>query len=131
MLPERPGNRRADGYLNVLENPHVGVLFVVPGRGETLRVNGRARVVRDAPYFDQLVVRGHRPVLALHVEIEQVFFHCSKAFKRSGLWEPTRGPTRTSCRRRSGSPRTSAGATETVAELEAHYGPAYDRKLYG
>jgi PPOX class probable FMN-dependent enzyme len=131
VIPERPGNRRADGYLNVLSNPHVGVLFVVPGRGETLRVNGRARLVRDAPYFDQLVVRGHRPVLALLIDIEQVFFHCSKAFKRSGLWEPSTwgdpdelpSPARLS--------KDVAHATESLAELEVHYGPAYDAKLYG
>ena len=61
-LAERPGNRRADGYRNILENPHVGLLFVIPGRGDTLRINGRARLVSDAPFFDELVVKGHRPV---------------------------------------------------------------------
>src|SRR6202044_4110200 len=63
-IAERPGNKRADGYLNILANPHVGVLSLVPGRAETLRINGRARLVRDAPFFDELVVRGHRPTLA-------------------------------------------------------------------
>ena len=60
--------------------------FLIPGRGDTLRVNGRARLVSDAPFFDEMVVRGHRPVLAVVVEIEEVFFHCAKAFLRSGLW---------------------------------------------
>ena len=63
-IPERPGNRRADGYRNILSNPHVGLIFLVPGRGDTLRINGRARLVSDAPFFDDMVVRGHRPVLA-------------------------------------------------------------------
>src|SRR3954464_12409468 len=72
-LPERPGNRRADGYRNLLANPHVGLIYLLPGRGDTLRINGRARLVRDAPFFDQMTVKGHRPVLALIVEIEQVF----------------------------------------------------------
>lgn len=87
-LPERPGNRRADGYLNVLENPHVGLLFVVPGRGDTLRVNGRATLLADAPYADDLTVKGHRPVIICEVAVEQVFFHCVKAFLRSRLWAP-------------------------------------------
>lgn len=86
-LAERPGNRRADGFLNLLSNPHVGLLFVVPGRGDTLRVNGTARLLEDAPYADALVVRGHHPVVICEVTVEQTFFHCSKAFLRSGLWD--------------------------------------------
>ncbi|MBS43019.1 MAG: pyridoxamine 5'-phosphate oxidase [Nocardioides sp.] len=86
-IAERPGNRRADGYRNVLRNPHVGLLFVIPGRTDTLRVNGRARLVSDAPFFDDMVVKGHRPVLALVVDVEQVFHHCAKAFMRSRLWD--------------------------------------------
>ncbi|MCW2761007.1 MAG: pyridoxamine 5-phosphate oxidase family protein, partial [Marmoricola sp.] len=71
-LAERPGNRRADGYRNILENPYVGLLFVIPGRGDTLRLNGRARLVSDAPFFDQLVVKGHRPLLAMVVDIDEL-----------------------------------------------------------
>lgn len=88
VIPDRPGNRRVDGFLNVLTNPRVGLVFLIPGRGDTLRVNGRATIVRDAPFFDDLVVEGHRPTLALVVEVEEVFFHCPKAFLRSRLWEP-------------------------------------------
>ncbi|NUS03485.1 MAG: pyridoxamine 5'-phosphate oxidase family protein, partial [Nonomuraea sp.] len=87
-IPDRPGNRRADGFLNILKNPHVGLVFLIPGRNETLRVNGRARLVREAPFFDEMIVKGHRPHLALVVEIEQIFFHCAKAFLRSQLWKP-------------------------------------------
>jgi len=87
-VAERPGNRRADGYRNVLANPHVGILSLVPGRNETLRINGRARLFREAPFFDDLIVKGQRPLLALLVEIDQVFFHCAKAFMRSHLWQP-------------------------------------------
>ena len=65
VIAERPGNKRADGYLNILANPHVGVLALIPGRNDTLRINGRARLVRDAPYFDDLAVKGKRPVLAI------------------------------------------------------------------
>ena len=87
-VPERPGNRRADGFHNLLVNPQIGLIFFVPGRGDTLRINGRARLVRDAPFFDRLVVRGARPKLAVVVDVEQVFHHCAKAFLRSRLWEP-------------------------------------------
>ena len=87
-IPERPGNKRVDGYLNVLERPHVGTLFVIPGRGDTLRINGTARVLADAEYFDAMVVQGKRPILALEIDIEEVFFHCAKAFLRSDAWRP-------------------------------------------
>lgn len=87
-IPERPGNKRVDGYLNVLERPRVGTLFVIPGRGDTLRINGRARVMADADYFDAMTVQGRRPILALEIAVEEVFFHCAKAFLRSDAWDP-------------------------------------------
>jgi len=128
-IPERPGNRRADGFLNILANPHVGLIYFVPGRADTLRINGRARLVRDAPFFDRMVVKGHRPILALVVEIEQIFFHCPKAFLRSELWKPeTWHPERL--------PSTAQIVTsvqrteETLEELERYYGPQYAERLY-
>lgn len=129
-IPERPGNRRADGYLNVLSNPHVGLLYLIPGRTETLRINGRARLVRDAPYFDQMVVKGHRPILALEVEIEQIFFHCSKAFLRSGLWkQETWNPDVLPSHARL-IKDVQPQATESLEQLEAYYGPSYLDGLY-
>ncbi len=130
VIPERPGNRRADGYGNILANPHVGVVSMIPGRNETLRINGRARLLRDAPFFEQMVVRGHRPILAILLEIDQIFFHCAKAFMRSGLWQPeTWQPDAL--------PPVAAltkavqNTPETLAELEAYYAPAnYAKRLY-
>ncbi|MGA5537972.1 pyridoxamine 5'-phosphate oxidase family protein [Mycolicibacterium nivoides] len=87
-IPERPGNRRVDGFLNVLQRPHVGTVFVIPGRGDTLRINGTARILSDAVYFDAMAVDGKRPILALEIAIEEVFFHCPKAFLRSETWKP-------------------------------------------
>jgi PPOX class probable FMN-dependent enzyme len=87
-IPERPGNKRMDGYLNVLQRPHVGTVFLIPGRGDTLRINGSAMIVSDAGYFDELVVDGKRPILALEIAVEEVFFHCAKAFLRSDAWKP-------------------------------------------
>ncbi len=89
VIPDRPGNRRVDGFRNVLANPQVGLIFLIPGRGDTLRINGRAQLVSDAPFFDEMVVKGHRPTLALVVHIDEVFSHCSKAFMRSALWDPS------------------------------------------
>jgi uncharacterized protein len=129
-IAERPGNRRADGYLNVLSNPHVGVISLVPGRQDTLRINGRARLVRDAPFFDDMIVRGKRPILALIVDIDQIFNHCSKAFMRSELWQPETWvpdaiPTRAVMT------KTMQETPETLAELEEYYDPAnYGRGLY-
>jgi uncharacterized protein len=88
-IPERPGNKRADGYLNLLQNPRVGTLFLIPGRGDTLRINGSARILSDADYFDAMAVKGKRPILALEIDIEEVFFHCAKAFLRSDTWDPS------------------------------------------
>jgi uncharacterized protein len=88
-IPERPGNKRVDGYLNVLQRPHVGTLFLIPGRGDTLRINGTARILADADYFDAMTVQGKRPILALEVDVDEVFFHCAKAFLRSDAWDPS------------------------------------------
>jgi len=129
-IAERPGNKRADGYLNVLANPHVGIISLIPGRNDTLRINGRARLLRDAPFFADLEVRGHRPILALLVEIDTIFHHCAKAFMRSELWRP-----------QSWAPEVLPSVAaitkavmetpETLEELEEYYSDAqYVPKLY-
>ena len=130
-IAERPGNKRADGYLNILSNPHVGVIALIPGRDDTLRINGRARIVRDAPFFDDLVVRGRRPVLALLIEIEQVFSHCPKAFLRSSLWEPSGWAAAEELPSVAALCKAVQGPAETLEELEAHYAPEhYSGLLY-
>lgn len=131
VIAERPGNKRADGYLNVLSNPHVGVIALIPGRNDTLRINGRARLVRDAQWFDDLAVKGKRPILALVVEIEQVFSHCPKAFLRSYLWEPDQWPPVDEMPSVAELTKAVQDTPETLAELEAHYAKAnYSRLLY-
>lgn len=91
-LGDRPGNRRTDSFLNLFENPKIGLLFMVPGVDETLRVNGRAKIVVDARLFERLAVDGKPPLVALVVEVEEVFFQCAKAFRRSRLWDPATWP---------------------------------------
>jgi PPOX class probable FMN-dependent enzyme len=90
LLPERPGNRLADSLRNVLENPHVALIFLIPGVTDTLRVNGRATVVTDPELLEPCAVEGKTPKLGLLVEIDEAYTHCSKAFLRSELWEPDR-----------------------------------------
>jgi PPOX class probable FMN-dependent enzyme len=85
-VPDRPGNRRADAFTNVLENPRVGLIFLVPGKSETLRVGGRATIVRDADLRESMAARGKTPDFALAVDVEEAFFHCSKCIVRSSLW---------------------------------------------
>jgi PPOX class probable FMN-dependent enzyme len=129
VVPDRPGNRRVDGFRNVLRNPYVGLLFVVPGRGDTLRVNGRARVVSDAAFFPALEVQGKRPLLALVVDVQEVFFHCSKAFLRSGLWDadswqPDAVPSRAEIA------KTVERPDESLEALQQYYGASYADALY-
>lgn len=90
LIPDRPGNRRVDSMKNILENGRVGLLFLVPGIEETLRVNGRATIVEDEALLAPLAVEGRRPRIAIRVAIDEVFFHCAKALKRSRLWDPER-----------------------------------------
>jgi uncharacterized protein len=90
LIPDRPGNNRLDGMRNVLGNPHVGLLFMIPGVNETLRVNGRARITTDAALLAPLAVRGRAPASGLLVEVHEAFLHCAKAFIRASLWDPAR-----------------------------------------
>lgn len=130
-LAERPGNRRADGYRNILANPHVGLNFLIPGRGDTLRVNGRARLVTDAPFFDEMVVKGHRPILAVVVDVEDVFFHCAKAFLRSKIWDPETWDPDGAVPRRAVVAEAVEPDGRSLAELDAYYAPeSYGRGLY-
>ncbi|MFP5069205.1 pyridoxamine 5'-phosphate oxidase family protein [Pseudonocardia nantongensis] len=129
-IPERPGNGRVDGWRNVLENPHVGLIFLVPGRNDTLRINGRARLVRDADYFDALAVRNRRPLLACEVDVDQVFFHCPKAFMRSELWQPDGWPAKDRLPSVAAIAKELARPDEPLEKIEEYYGAGYAERLY-
>lgn len=88
VIPDRPGNKLAYGHLNILSNPQVGLLFMVPGTSETLRINGHAELTTDPELLERLAARGRPAVLAIRVRIDECFFHCAKAFIRSKLWKP-------------------------------------------
>jgi hypothetical protein len=82
------GNNRLDSYSNIIDHPDVGILFLVPGMDETLRVNGRARVTTDPSVLDRTAIDGVHPKVALVVEVDECFVHCAKALRRSGVWQP-------------------------------------------
>lgn len=86
VIPDRPGNRRLDSMLNIIENPHAGLLFLVPNVDETLRVNGRAVITEDSEILARMEMQGKVPRLGILIEAEEIFFHCARAFKRSQLW---------------------------------------------
>jgi len=92
VIPDRPGNKRLDGMLNLLANPHIGLIFIVPGRQETLRVNGRAWITRTTELLSLMAFNGKTPLLGIGVEVEQCFLHCPKAFLRSQLWKQESWP---------------------------------------
>jgi hypothetical protein len=88
VVPDRPGNRRLDSMENIIENPHAGLLFLVPGMDQTLRINGRAALTEDRELLEPLAMKGKIPLLGIIIEVEELFFHCARAFRRSQLWQP-------------------------------------------
>ncbi|MDG2114681.1 MAG: pyridoxamine 5'-phosphate oxidase family protein, partial [Actinomycetota bacterium] len=90
-IPERLGNHRADTFCNVLQHPHVGLIFLIPGTKTTLRVRGRARLVQDQALLDSMAEKGRSPVLALVLDVEGAMFHCAKCIIRSELWSSDLG----------------------------------------
>lgn len=94
LIPDRPGNKRFDSLQNIMQNPHVGLLFLIPGMDETLRVNGTAVLVRDAELLQRLAMDGKSPVLAIVVHVEEAFLHCGRSSLRAQVWDPERYMTR-------------------------------------
>ena len=87
-IPDRPGNNRLDSLVNIIANPSVGLLFIIPGFDDTLRVNGKARLVTDPSLLETMSVNDRVPKLAIVVTVREAFLHCAKAFRRSHLWDP-------------------------------------------
>ena len=89
VIPDRPGNNRADTMQNIIANRNVGLLFMIPGIEDTLRINGTAEIIDDPDALAPAAVNGKAPKLGIRVKVDEVFFHCAKAFRRSKLWDPT------------------------------------------
>lgn len=92
LIPDRPGNRRVDTLSNIVQHPKIGLIFLVPGKMETLRINGRAQIVRDAAWREQFAINGKAPALLIAVTAEEVYFHCHKCILRSQLWNKVDAP---------------------------------------
>ncbi|MDX7953564.1 pyridoxamine 5'-phosphate oxidase family protein [Lichenihabitans sp. Uapishka_5] len=121
LLPDRRGNNRIDSLENILADPRVGLLFLIPGVGETLRVNGSAEILATPALLDRFAVEGKRPRTVLRITVESVFFQCSRAVVRAGLWDPSRFADRASL--------PSAGDILAALSREAIDGADYDRAL--
>jgi len=91
-IPDRPGNQRFDTFCNLFQSPRVGLIFLIPGKRETLRVGGSAQIVRDSELLESMAVKGKVPGLATVVNVDEAFFHCSKCMIRSHLWQPEHWP---------------------------------------
>jgi uncharacterized protein len=131
VIPDRPGNKRFDGLRNIFENPHIGLIFLVPGRHETVRVNGRAFITNDPELLDSMPVQGKRPWFAIGVEVEECFMHCGKAVLRSELWEPAAWPDLATVP--SGAEilkGTKRGFDQTVEEIETYLQESYRTRMY-
>jgi PPOX class probable FMN-dependent enzyme len=132
LVPEFPGNRRFDGVQNLVTRPGVGLLFVVPGISETLRVNGFAQLTREPALLDACSVDGRRPWFVADVEVRQVFSHCGKAFLRGHVWQTETWPAPDTVRSPSRSIAEPAetgrrAESDVRREVEAAYAPL----LYG
>jgi PPOX class probable FMN-dependent enzyme len=130
VLPDRPGNKRVDSLRNILHNPRVGMLFLMPPMAETLRINGRARIVREAPYLADLAVRGRPPKLAVEISVDEVYLHCAKAFMRSDLWDPQTWNDRDELPRAAQIWRDHAQIAASVDEIDGNLRQGYAKTLY-
>ncbi len=131
LIPDRTGNKRVDSFRNILETGRIGLLFLVPGFGETLRVNGRAALIRDETWLTSLSAQGKRPLVAVAVEVEECFLQCAKALIRSNLWASHERPSLQSlpCAAEMFNDHVQMPEFD-VAKLQTLLDEAYKNKLY-
>jgi len=129
-IPDRPGNNRLDTWENVVANPAVGLLFLIPGMNETLRVNGTARLTVDEELRSRFAVDGKLPISVLVVTVKASYMHCAKAFMRSDLWKPESWPDRTKLPTLGEILRDQLALAETAAVLDADLDQSYQKSLW-
>jgi PPOX class probable FMN-dependent enzyme len=129
-IPDRPGNRRADTFTNLLQNPQIGLLFLIPGKQETLRVSGRARIVRDLWLRERCALHGKVPDFALVVSVEEAFLHCAKCVIRSKLWDMGAWPETDDLASLARIVIDHAKLTDSVAEVQQLIDESYRDRLY-
>jgi PPOX class probable FMN-dependent enzyme len=128
LIPERPGNRLADSLRNILQNPRLGLLFVIPGVTDTFRVNGRATLTTDCALLEPCAVEGKTPELGILVDIESAYTHCSKAFLRSELWSPDRYVDREELPSNGEILKAVSGESIDIAQYERERAARYARR---
>jgi uncharacterized protein len=132
-IPDRPGNNRLDSLSNIIANPSVGLLFMVPGFEDTLRVNGVARLVTDPTLLDTMAVNNRHPSLAIVVQVREAFLHCAKALKRAHLWDPSHHQDRRqmpSLIKMILDETTGAPGEEEMQKIDAALEEAYKQTMY-
>ncbi len=130
VVPDRPGNKLAFGFRNILQNPRVGMIFLVPGTTETLRVNGKASLTRDPALLERLSAKGKPALLATRVAVEECFFHCGKAFLRSTLWKPETWPADYKVNLGRQLAKKFGAGDEVAEQIEAGLEQSYKTTLY-
>ena len=129
-IPDRPGNNRLDTLENIVVNPAVGLLFLIPGMNETLRVNGEARITTDAALRERLAVEGKPPISVVIVTVKAAYMHCAKAFMRSELWKPESWPDRSSMPTLGEILRDQLAADQPAAETDRRLDEAYKQTMW-
>ncbi len=129
-IPDRPGNNRLDTFENIVVNPAVGLLFLIPGMNETLRVNGEGRITADSGLRESLAVDGKVPATVLIVKAKAVYMHCAKAFMRSQLWKPESWPARDEMPTLGAILRDQIGLAETAGELDESLDKSYAKSMW-
>lgn len=129
-IPDRPGNNRLDTFENIVANPAVGLLFLIPGMNETLRVNGEGRITADKEMRERLAVDGREPATVLVVKVKAVYMHCAKAFMRSELWKPESWKPREDMPTLGAILRDHAALAETVGELDDRLDESYAKSMW-
>ena len=129
-IPDRPGNNRLDTWENIVVNPAVGLLFVIPGMNETLRVNGSGRITVDEDLRSRFIVDGKVPVSVLVVTVKASYMHCAKAFMRSELWKPESWPDRSKLPTLGEILRDQLALAETATDLDAGLDQSYKKSMW-
>jgi uncharacterized protein len=129
-IPDLPGNNRIDSMHNLVTNEGIGLLFVIPGLEETLRVNGRGWIVRDEGVLDRCVVQERRPHVVIGVEVEAAYIHCAKSFRRAAMWQPESWPDRSDMPTIACMLRDHTSSTLSAQEIEAGLERGYAKTLW-
>jgi uncharacterized protein len=129
-IPDRPGNQRFDTFKNLFESPRIGLIFLIPGKRETLRIGGKAEVVRDATLLNSMPANGKVPALAIVVHVEEAFFHCAKCVIRSRLWIPEDWPSLEGLPTLAETMKDAASIPAPLEAVEAIIKDDEERRLY-